>query len=638
MTSTPPPPPEPCSEDLSAVLQEKLARVPHDPGVYLMHDADGAILYVGKAKDLRRRLSSYFARSGPMDIKTGLLIKKIADFKTILTGSEQEALILESNLIKQHRPRYNVILKDDKRYPSLRLDPGEPFPRLTLVRKTVKDGAIYFGPFASALAARQTIKFINKYFKLRKCRTRRFKTRTRPCLYCQIQGCLAPCCLDVRPADYEEIVREVVLFLKGRAPELIRRVKDQMQAAAATQEFEKAAALRDKMFALTATLEKQVAVTTDFEDRDVIGLARSETIGLVAVLHIRGGYLLGTQEVSIGQTLAGDDEILEAFVRQHYGQSPWLPGEILLPENGIDDIGLLEEELGRVRGARVHILSPQRGEKRRLVKMAKDNAASRLKEALAAAEHNTGLLERVKDRLHLTRLPVRIECFDNSNIGGDAAVAAMVVFEKGKARKDHYRHYRVASPGPDDYAHMAEVLGRRYGKDDTETTWPDLVMVDGGRGQLNIAMAILGDLGLESRFDVVAIAKKDEARGENEDKIFKPGRSNPLNLTRDTDVMLFLQRIRDEAHRFAIAFHRRRRTRIGLQSALDAVPGIGPGRKKALLQHFGGIEKMRAATVDEIAALPGMSRKAALALLAHLREQGWPRPETAGQAADPETT
>lgn len=612
----------PTTDETAAFLQEKLARVPHEPGVYLMHDAEGAILYVGKAKDLRRRLSSYFARSGPLDVKTGLLIKKIADFKTILTGSEKEALILESNLIKQHRPRYNVILKDDKRYPSLRLDPREPFPRLTLVRKTVKDGAIYFGPFASALAARQTLKFVNKYFKLRKCRTRQFKNRTRPCLYCQIQACLAPCCLDVSHSDYEEIVREVVLFLKGRAPELIRKVKDQMQAAATAHEFEKAAVLRDKMFALTATLEKQVAVTTDFEDRDVIGLARSETIGLVAVLHIRGGYLLGTQEVTLNQTLAGDDEILEAFVRQHYGQSPWVPGEILLPENGIEDIGLLEEELGRIRGAKVHVLSPQRGEKLRLVKMAKDNAASRLKEALAAAEQNTGLLERVKDRLQLARLPLRIECFDNSNIGGEAAVSAMVVFERGKARKDHYRHYRIETPGPDDYAHMAEVLGRRYGKDEADTIWPDLVMVDGGRGQLNIATAILKDLGLEERFDVVAIAKKDETKGEKEDKIFKPGRSNPLNLTRDADVMLFLQRIRDEAHRFAIAFHRRRRTRIGLQSALDAVPGIGPGRKKALLLHFKGIEAMRKATVDEVAALPGMNRKAALALIDHLQRQG----------------
>jgi excinuclease ABC subunit C len=625
--STPPPLPEPAAADAAARLQEKLARVPHDPGVYLMHDDAGSILYVGKAKDLRRRLSAYFARSGPMDVKTGLLIKKIADFKTILTSSEKEALILEANLIKEHRPRYNVILKDDKRYPSLRLNPREPYPRLTLVRKTVKDGALYFGPFASALAARQTLKFVNKYFKLRKCRTRQFKTRSRPCLYHQIQGCLAPCCLDISPADYEEIVREVALFLKGRAPELIGRVKAQMQAAADAQEYEKAAGLRDKMFALTQTLEKQVAVTTDFEDRDVIGLARSATLSVVAVLHIRAGYLVGTHDVSLGQTLADDEDILEAFVRQHYGQSPWVPPEIILPAGGLENIALLEEDLGQVKGSRVHIISPQRGEKLRLVKMARDNAANRLKEYLAAARQNTGLLERLRNRLQLRRLPVRIECFDNSNIGGEAAVSAMVVFEAGKARKEHYRRYRIAAPGPDDYAHMVEVLSRRYGKNEADTVWPDLLMVDGGKGQLGMAMAVLGQLGLEGRFDVVAIAKKDESRGEKQDKIFTPGRSKPVNLTRDADVLLFLQRIRDEAHRFAIAFHRRRRTRVGLQSVLDSVPGIGPRRKKMLLQHFGGLEKMRAATVDEIAALPGMNRKAALALRGHLQGPNKTAPE-----------
>ena len=598
-------------------LRGMLPHLPGEPGVYLMRDAAGAVIYVGKARSLRKRLSSYFSGSGKPDIKTAVLIKKIADIETIVTASEKEALILESNLIKRHRPRYNVILKDDKRYPSLRLDVTHPYPRLSIVRKPKKDGALYFGPYASAHAVRQTLKIINKTFKLRKCTNREFTIRTRPCLHCQMQGCLAPCCRDVKREEYTEMVREVVLFLKGRTPDLIRKIKAEMVAAAERQDFEKAARLRDKMFALERTVEKQVAVSTDVKDRDVIACARSAELLLVTLLFVRGGFLLGSRTFNFTAPIVDDPELISAFIRQYYETAQFIPNEILIPVFP-EETTLLEEWLQAVKGTRVVLRRPRRGEKARLLAMAVQNAAKELEEHLARETDRGDLLQRLQKRLQLDRLPTRIECYDNSNLGGSAAVSSMVVFIDGEPDKNAYRRYRIRDvSGPDDYATMNEVLRRRLERDATVPP-PDLLIVDGGKGQLNIALAVVADLGLKGRFDLIGIAKKDAQRGETADKIFKPARANPVNFGREADLLLFLQRIRDEAHRFAVAYHRKQRGKLALSSVLDVIPGVGKARKRALLKHFKSVRLIREASVEDLCCVKGIHRQLAQKIREHL--------------------
>ncbi|MGD9322651.1 MAG: excinuclease ABC subunit UvrC [Desulfobacterales bacterium] len=596
-------------------IQDKLARVSHDPGVYLMKDAAGQVIYVGKARDLRKRLASYFKSAGQFDRKVGILVDKISDFDTIITRTEKEALILESNLIKRHRPRYNVVLKDDKRYPSLRIDLNEKYPNFSIVRKIGKDKALYFGPFASAHAVRETLRTINKTFKLRKCKARDFKTRTRPCLHCQMDGCLAPCCLDVDPGVYGEQVNEAIMFLKGRTPDLIRKVKKQMESCARDQQFERAARLRDKIFSLERTIEKQIAVTTDFKDRDVFAIARSEEISVITVMSVRNGFLTGTRHYSFTETLSTAEEMMSAFIRQYYERHPFIPDELLV---SIDpaDAELTAEWLGSFKKRKVKILRPKRGEKAQLVAVAIHNAENELSSLIASRSAEMDLLLRLQMKLKMKRLPERIECFDNSNISGTQAVAAMVVFEYGRAKKSSYRKYRIKTVSEhDDYAYMEEVLTRRFGKGEAAKPYPDLLMVDGGKGQLNIALAVTSELNLTHEFDIIGIAKKDEKKGESRDKIFKPGRANPLNFGRAEDLLLFMQRIRDEAHRFAISFHRKRRKKISLQSELDTIPGIGKKRKAALLQHFKSVKNIRAAAIDDISALPGFNRVVAESIL-----------------------
>jgi len=605
-------------------LADKLARTTHEPGVYRLKDAQGIIIYIGKARDLRKRLAAYFKNTGHIDMKTGVLVKKISDFDTIITGNEKEALILESNLIKRHRPRYNVVLKDDKRYPSLRLDPKENFPSFSIVRKIGEDDAIYFGPFTSAHAVRETLKTINKTFKLRKCRAKDFKTRTRPCLHCQMEGCLAPCCLDVDPRVYQEQVNEAIMFLKGRTTDLVAKIKTQMDAAAQAQEFEKAAQLRDKVFSLERTIEKQIVVTTDFQDRDVFAIARAKRVALVTVLNVMGGFLKGTRQFSFEETLSKDEDALGTFIRQYYEKAVFLPKEILVSIE-MQDTKLIEEWFRAVKGKKVKILNPKRGEKAKLMGMAVHNAENELQGLIAARTAEMKLLLRLQKKLKLSRLPERIECFDNSNISGAEPVASMVVFEKGKAQKSAYRKFKIKAVNePDDYAYMSEVLNRRLGKfnpQEGSEPIPDLLMVDGGKGHLNIALAVIRELSLEGQFEIIAIAKKDEKKGEIHDKIFKPRRTNPIIFGKDADLLLFLQRIRDEAHRFAITFHRKRRIKTSLQSELDAIPGIGKKRKAILLQHFKSIKKMREANIDELNALPGINRPVAETVHNYLNSQ-----------------
>ncbi|NNF98015.1 MAG: excinuclease ABC subunit UvrC [Desulfobacteraceae bacterium] len=599
---------------IATAAKEKLAAVNSEAGVYIMKDDQGKIIYVGKARDLKKRLSSYFTKVSHEDIKTRVMVSKISTIDTIITSTEKEALILESNLIKRHRPRYNVNLKDDKRYPSLRLDVSETYPNLTIARKIRKDGALYFGPYSSAQAVRQTLKFINKYFKIRKCKTSAYKNASRPCLNYQMGTCLGLCHHRVDPEAYQEVLREVILFLKGRTPELVRKIKDQMQIASNEFRYEDAAALRDRLFAMNKTLERQISVTTDFGDRDVIGIAGDPAHYLITLMGVRNGFMQGTHHYEIKETMSSPPELTGAFIQQYYSHRRLMPGEILvqyLPE----DTTLIEDQLSGLKGKRVRILRPQRGEKIKLLHMAVTNADNEIGERIAAAADDRSLLDRIHRRLRLTRLPQRIECFDNSNISGKAAVSAMVVFKNNKPLKSAYRKYKIKTvEGPDDYASMAEVLNRRYGKGKKSEPLPDLVIVDGGKGQLNIAVNVMQSLNILDKFDVIGVAKKDELKGEYTDKIYKPGRLNPVNLEKDQDILLFFQRIRDEAHRFVINFHRRKRSALSMTSALDSIPGIGRQRKVMLLKHFGSLKKIQAASIEELTTLPGITEKTAITI------------------------
>ena len=599
------------SKDPAFSVKDKLVKVSSQPGVYLMKDAHDKVIYVGKARSLKKRLASYFARIGNstsrMDMKTEILIRKISDFDTIITHTEKEALILESNLIKRYRPRYNVILKDDKRYPSLRLDINNPYPNLTVVRKIAKNDALYFGPFSSSAAVHKTLKIIHKTFRLRKCKQKDFSSRTRPCLNYQIASCLGPCCLDVDNKIYDDIVKEVILFLRGRTPDLIKKIKQEMISAANVHDYEKAAVLRDKMFALEQTLEKQVAVTNDFKDRDVLGIARSDENSMFTLLFIRSGFLIGTRNFKFSETMSTESEMIGAFIRQYYDTTRFVPKEILIP-TPLEDAFLTEEMLSKIKKQKVRIMSPKRGEKVRLIKMACQNAKNSLRELIAEVSKDIQLLVRLQQRLKMDRIPFRIECFDNSSISGKDAVSCMVVFEKGKPNKSLYRKYRLKTAiAQDDYACMAEVLNRRYGKGKTSEPHPDILMVDGGKGQLSIAVAVLTSLKLEKKIQLISIAKKNDKKGEIQDKIYKSGQANPVNLGREGDLILFLERIRDESHRFAISFHRKRRSKTLMHSSLDSIQGVGEKRKLILLKHFKSIKKIRAATLEELNALPGIS-------------------------------
>ncbi|MDM8518019.1 excinuclease ABC subunit UvrC [Desulfobacterales bacterium HSG16] len=597
----------------------KLSKETKKPGVYLMKDADEKVIYVGKAKNLRKRLASYFKNAERLDRKTRILVTNIASFETIVTGSEHEALMLESNLIKRYRPKFNVILKDDKRYPWLKLDITHQWPNLYIVRRIEKDGALYFGPYTSPSAVHKTLKVIRKTYQLRKCSSRNFIGRTRPCLNFQICACRGPCCREVDKKHYDIMVKEIILFLKGRTSALVKKIRAQMMEAAKEEDFELAASLRDKMFALEKTLEKQSVVSSDFIDRDVIGVAESHNFSVIILLSIRAGYLTGSRHFTFAQTIASGSELVETFIRQYYGHydsdknienkiARFIPKEIIVPAI-IEDAALHEERLSIVKGRKVKILHPVRGEKVRILEMAGKNAKNRLDDLTDENAAVLDLLGRLKQRLNMDQMPERIECFDNSNISGTNPVAGMVVFENGVPAKSEYRKYRIKTViGPDDYASMFEVLKRRFAN---KKSFPDLLMVDGGRGQLNMALAVMKELKIEDVFSVVGIAKKDEKKGEPDDKIYMPGRINPVNFGKDKDALFFLMRIRDESHRFAITFHRQTRGRQAVRSILDEIPGIGKKRKKMLIRHFGSIKKIRAAAQEELSRLPGIGTELA---------------------------
>ncbi|MFA9435448.1 MAG: excinuclease ABC subunit UvrC, partial [Deltaproteobacteria bacterium] len=553
-----------------ADLQDKLDTLPSGPGVYLMKDAKGNILYVGKGKDLRKRVLSYFREKEHQSPKTRVLVSKISDLEFILTGSEKEALILESNLIKRHRPRYNVILRDDKRYLVLRLDPKEEYPRLSLVRRIRRDGAQYFGPYASANAVRQTLKVLHGMFPLRQCRGTKFRQRARPCLNHQMGRCLGLCVGAISPEEYGPVVEQAVLFLKGRTQDLQEKLRQEMERAADRLEFEKAAMYRDRLNAVEKTLEKQLMVSARFRDQDAVGTHEAgDNLGL-AVLFVRGGRMVGSHCFVFKKPQSSSSEVVRAFILQYYEKGKAIPEEILISEP-LPEQELLAEWLSDIKGKRVGVRHPKRGEGRQLFAMAAHNAANYLMSEMTRATDPIPALDRLRQRLGLESIPHRLECIDISNFRGKFPVGSLVVFRDGEPDKSAYRRYRIKTVDRiDDTAMMAEVLNRRFTDVRKQQALPDLLVVDGGKAQLNQALAVLRELELADLVPVVALAKKPRTTAQAEanaaDRLYLPGRKNPLELKKDPPLLFLLSRLRDEAHRFAISYYQKRHRKQTLQS------------------------------------------------------------------------
>ncbi len=585
-------------------IEKRLDEIPSRPGVYLMKGKAGSILYVGKARDLKKRISSYFTDRGVLNPKIRSLMSYISDLDYIITQTEKDALILECSLIKRHRPRYNVVLKDDKNYLCLKLDLSEEYPMLAVVRRIQKDGALYFGPYSSAKAVRQTLKLIHQIFPIRQCKGKNFRLRSRPCLLYQIGRCVAPCCLHVDVRDYREMVNHVILLLQGRGHDLVTRLKKKMNEAANNLLFERAAGYRDKIVAVEKTLEKQVIVSGRFRDQDVIGLYADGGGAELTILFIRNGVMIGGRTFNFRDLRSLPGEILSSFLKQFYGESRFIPDEMLISHK-IEDQQALEEWLSEVKGQNIKIVVPKRGDKYRLVKMAVENAEMGLKTRIS--KKGEGVLNDLKERLLLSYLPRHIECFDISNIRGTLAVGSVVVFEDGEPAKSRYRRFRIKTVEiSDDYSMMEEVLKRHYSKTQEED-FPDLVVVDGGKGQLNIAISLLKMLTPKRMPDVVSLAKEDKGP----DKIYRPGRKNPIVFPSNSPILHLLQRVRDEAHRFAISYHKRLRKKEVLKSVLGEIPGVGEKRKRLLLSHFGSIEGVKKASLQQLIKALQNNRKVA---------------------------
>lgn len=611
-------------EDREASWQEKAADFPHLPGVYLFRDPDGAVLYVGKARDLLKRVVSYFRGSGTQSPKTRVLVSRAADLEYVVTATEKEALLLEASLIKKHRPRYNVVLRDDKSYPVLRIDLGEPYPRLEVVRRLHRDGALYFGPFPSALSLRDTLKVIHQLFPLRLCRARKLIPRARPCLNFSLGRCLGACAGKISEEDYRKMVDDLVLFLQGRTDVLQQQLKARMEAAAEALAFERAAFYRDRLRSIEIMLEKQHVVSDRFLNQDVLGIFSDAGATEVVVLFVRQGVLVGQRSYDLKEAQGESEELVTAFVQQFYGEGRTIPDEVLLPfplESG----ALLGEWLSELKGKRVRIWPPSRGDRRRLLEMAAANARERHAQRGRARRRNEALLEGLQRVLKLDRLPVRMGCVDISNLQGQHAVGSLVVFESAQADKSSYRHFNIAGTSePDDPAMMAEVVDRLISNERALFDSLDLLVLDGGKGQLNRIVHLFREMGLEGRTPLISIAKERDGEAEDagkglHEKIYLPGRKNPVILSRFPDLLHLLMRLRDEAHRFAISHYQATHRGELLTSALDDIPGVGPKRRRALLQHFQSVEAIERATVRELAAVPGITTALAEAVLAALR-------------------
>ena len=602
-------------------LAERLAALEPAPGVYLMKDAQGNVIYVGKAASLRARVRSYFGSRSGMDAKTRELVEHIADFEVIRTDTETEALILENELIKRYRPRYNILLRDDKTYPFIRIT-NEPYPRVIATRRLVQDGSRYFGPYPSAGAVHRTLELLKRLFPYRACDIEITGNASRPCLYYHIGRCAGPCIGAVSQQEYQQIIEHVVCFLEGKGDDLLPALRAQMEEAAERLDFEQAARLRDEIRAIEHVLQHQKIVTGRNESFDVLAVAQGAGgDACVQVSTVRNGKLLGSESYMMAGARVDDtpSAILTSFVTQFYQQAVQIPPEIVL-QYPVDDEAMIVAWLTERRGSTVKLTVPKRGLRRELVEMTQKSAQQNLEQHrvrwLNDEQRTTMALSELADALGLDRLPRRIECFDVSNLHGTNAVASMVVFEQAKPKKSDYRRFQIKSvEGPNDFAMLQEAIRRRYRRALTEEqteSWrslPDLIIVDGGKGQLNAACEVLRELGLD--LAIAALAKEHE-------ELFLPDRPDPILLPRDSQALYLVQRIRDEAHRFAITFHRKRRAKSTIASVLDEIPGIGPRRRRALLREFGSVEGIRQASVEEIANVPGMTRALAEQVKAEL--------------------
>jgi excinuclease ABC subunit C len=612
-------------------LSRKLQTIPTGTGVYLMKDSKNKVIYVGKAKNLKNRVRSYFQSSRDERLFTTFLVKRVADIDFVLTDTEKEALILENNLIKQFKPRFNINLRDDKTFVSIKLDLNEKFPYPIIVRQIVapfpsskgarkKNGILYFGPYSSAKAVRETLRFVNSLFPIRKCSDNVFKSRVRPCLYHQIGKCVAPCCDLVDEKTYKEILQEVILLLKGKNDELLKVLRKKMHEESKSMKYERAAKIRDCISAIEETVEKQKIRTMDFMDRDVFGYYGEGNDIQIQAMFVRKGNLEDIASYRFPTIDNTQNDIFRSFLNQFYGHTRFIPDEVIIPVES-EDKGILEELLSERKGHKVNVICPKRGGKMKLVGMAIKNAENAFKIRHMMGEDIESVLNSLKQQLNLRNLPRRIECFDISNIGGKQAVGSMVTFENGVSVKRRYKRYKIKTVSQsDDYAMMHEVLTRRYSRAFKEDDFPDLAVIDGGKGQLSIAMKVFDELGID-KVDVVALAKskrngKRKYAGEKasrqklDERVYVCGKADPIVLGQESSELRLLENVRDEAHRFALAYHRKlRKKQYQPESPLDKIEGIGRVKKKNLLKHFGNIQKIRNASLDELKKVKSIGSK-----------------------------
>lgn len=621
--------------EISEKLQAILATLPTKPGCYLYRNAEGTIIYVGKAINLKNRVRSYFHADSSHDDKTRRLVRDIADIEWIVVGSELEALILEMNLIKKHRPKYNIRLKDDKRYPYIKVHWNEPFPKITVTRQMEEDGARYFGPYTSAWAVYQTLEVLRKIFPYLTCDREITGNDPRACLYYDIKLCTAPCIGAISKDGYRQMVSDLMDFLGGHSEAIVERLQLDMQKASDEMRFEKAAALRDQLKAMQTIIERQkIVFGSDYVDSDVIAMARADGEACVQIFFIRGGKLIGREYFILeGTEDTTDNQVMAEFVKQFYTEAANIPQQVMLPQEIEERIIIAQWLRSKRGGEKVELFVPNEGQPKDLVQLAAENATETL-QALKAqwqadAHRQEQALNDLQSYLNLSAPPNRIECYDVSHTQGVATVGAMVVFEQGVPSKNLYRKFNIESTSigePDDFASMEEMLTRRFRrwkgsqekesdvgakKDASFSFLPDLIIIDGGKGQLGRVVKVLEDFGLMDKVPVVGLAKQEE-------EIFFPHKSEPLLLPRHSQGLYLVQRIRDEAHRFGITAHRKKRSKLGLASQLDSIPGIGPARRKALLKHFGSMDKIREASIEEMLTVKGMNETSAKSVKAHL--------------------
>lgn len=608
---------------MKQAIRDLLDRLPAQPGVYIMKGERGEVLYIGKATSLRSRVRSYFSGNDTRAF-VAHLDTLLVDIETIVTTSPKEALLLENTLIKRHSPRFNFKLRDDKNYLSIRIRREDTWPRVELVRSIRNDNATYFGPYHSASKVRQTLNVLNRHFHLRTCRDAVLRNRTRPCLQYQIKRCPAPCVLPVDRDAYLESVDEACLLLGGRERELVRTLTEKMERLAEDLRFEEAARLRDQIQAVGQTLERQSAVQTSQVDQDVIGMRREGERAALAVMEYRDGTLVDVRTYAVDEQRVPDADLLAAFLGQYYGAGKRRPPAEVVTPSGVRESEALELALTELRGSRCRVFTPQRGAKRKLVALANENASSHFDDALSTTAQAERALTRLQSRLKLPNLPRTIECYDISNLQGTHIVASQVVFQDAMPDRSRYRRLRVkTAQAQDDFLSLYEILRRRAKRVERGDPLPDLIVIDGGKGQLNAALRAFTDEGVEAPI-VVGLAKSrvtgkgaDDAATRSQERVFFPDRKNPVLLPTHAEETFLLERLRDEAHRTAIEYHRKTRRSANLKSALDAIPGVGPTRRKQLLKHFGSLAGVKRATLEELEAAPRMSVALAATVYAH---------------------